>query len=438
MRAVPVLVSRGDSTMARRALALALAAVSLTACSGGLRRAGGSFRGPEPAGGTGGPPMAGLHTLAQRGERILEGSLPWPVEVIRANLASTGPIALSGVYLTPEDVLCISNVGTLYCLSRRDLNPRWVSTLRYPLAHPPATTPLDYVFLEQDPRGAAYLQILSRRNGAEAASSPIRLPFSPSSGVSATASTIYVGSLGSPRDNKTVESIDVADGAPGWGFRTAGRVVATPTVDPGGDILLVLDEARGVTALPASPAGSPPASVNWETETLGRNTANPVVTRDLAFIGSEDTFLRCYDLHSGGVLWMEGTDAPIRRAPWLLGTEVAVVREIAPGTEGTPKVTVAAFQGHVFVRNSVGLHAFDAATGTKVFTDPNAERPLVRHGAHVLTVDVAKGVQVRTGPDLRVTGTLPLGLFDFLPTNSRDGSLFAATADGTVVVAVPR
>jgi outer membrane protein assembly factor BamB len=422
--------------MARRALGFAMAAVLLAACSGGVRRGGGGgtfLTGPAPAP----APMRGLHTLADRGEALLQ-SLPWPVDVVRANLAATGPVALSGFYLTPEDVLCISNVGTVYCLSRRDLEPRWVSTLRYPLAHPPAVSPLDYVFVEQDPRGASYVQILSRRNGAEAASSPVRLPFHPSSGASATGSTIYMGSLGRPRDNKTVETIGVADGASGWGYRTAGPVVATPTVDPGGDILLVVDEARGVTALPASPAGSPPAAVNWEAVTQGRNTAAPLLTRDLAFVGSEDNFLRCYDLHSGTVLWMEGTDAPIRRSPWLLGGEVAVEREVEPGAEGGARVRVASLQGHVFVRNALGLHAFDAATGTKAFLDRNAERPLVRNGAHVLTLDVAKGVQVRTGSDLRVVGAIPLGVFDFLPTNSRDGSVFAATADGTVMVAIPK
>jgi outer membrane protein assembly factor BamB len=422
--------------MARRALGFAMASVLLAACAGGVRRGGGggtflTGRAVEPA------PMVGLHTLADRGERLLQ-SLPWPVDVVRANLAATGPVALSGVYVMPDDVLCISNVGTVYCLARRDLNPRWVSTLRYPLAHPPAASPLDYVFVEQDPRGASYVQILSRRNGAEAASSPVRLPFHPSSGASATASTVYVGSLGVPGDNKTVETIGVADGASGWGYRTAGPVVATPTVDPGGDILIVVDEARGVTALPASPAGSPPASVNWEAVTQGRNTAAPLLTRDLAFVGSEDNFLRCYDIHGGTVLWMEGTDAPIRRSPWLLAAEVAVEREVEPGAEGGTRVRVASLQGHVFVRNALGLHAFDAATGTKTFLDRNAERPLVRYGAHVLTVDVAKGVQVRTGPGLAVVGTIPLGVFDFLPTNSRDGSVFAATTDGTVMVAIPK
>jgi len=424
--------------MARRALVVMLAATLLAACSGGMRRgAGPVVVGPPVGGGSGGPPMGGLHTLGQRGERLLE-QLPWGTEIIRANLAANGPIALSGFYLMSEDVLAITNIGTVYCLSRRDLNPRWVSTLRYPLAYPPTESPLDYVFVEEDPRGAAYIQILSRRSGTEGDGSPIRLPFAPSAGASATASTVYVGSLGSPRDNKTVESFSIADGAPGWGFRTMGRVVAAPTVDPGGDILLVLDEARGVTALPANPAGSPPATVNWETVTQGRNTANPVLTRDLAFVGSEDMFLRCYDIHNGTVLWMEGTDAPIKRAPWLLGSEVGVEREVAPGTEGGARVRVVSFQGYAFVSNALGLHAFDAATGTKVFLDPHADRPLVRQAGYVLTVDSARGVQVRRGDGLPVTGTLPLGVFDFLPTNPRDGAVFAATADGTVVAAIPR
>src|SRR5436190_1194442 len=81
---------------------------------------------------------------------------------------------------------------------------RRVSTLKYPLAYPPAETPLDYVFVENDPMGAAWVQIFSKRSGAESPVSPLRVPFAPSSGASATAATIYIGSLGSPNDNKTV------------------------------------------------------------------------------------------------------------------------------------------------------------------------------------------------------------------------------------------
>jgi hypothetical protein len=386
--------------------------------------------------GSGGPPAGGLHSLADRGEHVLAHDLPWPVEVIRADLAANGPVALTGLYLMADDLLAISNAGTLYCLSRRDLSPRWVSTLKNPVAFPPAETPLDYVFVERDPKGANWIQVFSKRSGAEGSHSPIRLPFSASSGASATASTVYVGSLGSPLDNKTVESFNIADGSPGWGYRTFGRVVATPTVDPGGDILIVCSEDRTVTSLPANPAGSAPASPNWERQTQGMNQATPFLTKDWAFVGSDDMLFRCYDLHSGEVRWLQGTDAPIRKTPWVLGAWVA--ETIPAAGEGAVPVTVQKFKGLAFVKNSVGLHAFDADTGTKAFVDANADRPISMSRGYLVTLSTGKQAEFRKGDGWKVSGKANFGVFDFLPTNLRDGSIFAATADGTVLLALPR
>src|SRR5205823_5859221 len=139
---------------------------------------------------------------------------------------------------------------------------------------------------------------------------------------------------------------------------------------PNGDVLIVVDEDKTVTSLPASPAGQAPAGVNWEAETLGTNSSAPAVTKDWVFLASEDNFLRCYDLGSGAVRWMEGTDAPNRRSPWLLGGPV--VKEVALGAEGSGKAKVEAYEGTVFVRNALGMFAFDADTGAVVFKDPTA------------------------------------------------------------------
>ncbi len=418
--------------MSRRAFVLALAA-AVVAGGAGCKRGG--VPGPLLRGsGSDAPPMAGPHSLAERGEQALE-HLPWATDVLRANLASRGPVALTGFYLMQDDVLAISNVGTIYCMSRRDLTPRWVSSLRYPPLHPPTESAIDYVFVVEDGRGAGYLQVFSKRSGVESLVSPIRLPFAPSSGAAANASTAYVGSLGSPIDNKTLESLNLADGSLGWGYRTHGRVVATPMLDPAGEILIVLSEDNTVTALPANPAGSPPGTENWVAATLGPNSASPAVTKDWAFVGSQDNMLRAFNVHSGEVAWMKGTDAPITRAPWVVGTQVT--KEVESGGEGAPKVRVEAFEGLVFVRNAVGLHAFDVVSGDKQFLDPQAERPLVRVGEWLVTLDMVKGGQFRKGKDWAVQSTTMFGWADFLPTNGTDGKIFAATTDGTILVAIP-
>jgi outer membrane protein assembly factor BamB len=415
----------------RRALVLTVVAALAAGCAG--RR----HSNPAPAGGPSGSGGAdsGLHTLGERGEKVLE-DLPWHPAVLRANLAANGPVALTQIYVMAEDVLAVSTTGRLFCLSKRDLTPRWISTLRSPLAAPPAESALHYVFLEREPDGAAWLQWFSRRSGAEADRSPARLPYSPSSGVSATVGTAFIASLGSPNDNKTLETINLADGTPGWGYRSLGRVVATPTLDWSGESVLLLSEDRTVTSLPANQAGSAPAQINWQAETLAANTVAPAVAKDWAFTGSDDNFLRAWDSHSGEVKWMKGLDAPIRKSPWTLGR--LVTKTVSTGGEGSTKARVEAFEGYVFARNSLGLFAFDATTGEDVFHDADADRPVVMVNDWVVTLDTAKQAQIRKGKGLPVVSTAAFGVFDFVPTNSRDGVVVAGLADGTILLAVPK
>src|SRR5262245_1912444 len=376
--------------------------------------------------------MAGAAAIG--GEDALRG-LPWAPDVFRVNLAARGPVAITRIYIMTDDFIAVDTTGKIYCLSRRDLMPKWVSSLRAPLAAPIAESPIHYVCLEKDAMGASWIEWFSKRSGAAADASPVRLPYSASSGISATAGTAFVGSFGSPLDNKTLESTNLADGTPGWGYRTDGRIVATPTLDPSGEILLVACEDKTFTSLPSRQSG-PTAVTNWVSMTTGANSVAPAVTRDWAFLGSDDNFLRCYDIHGGGVLWMRGLDAPIRRSPWTLGSSVSKV--VAAGGEGSPKLSVEQFEGFVFAQNATGLHCFVAGTGEPVFTDTNADRPLVKQGDWVLTLGDGKVAQVRKGAGLPVVKTHNLGMFDFLPTNPHDGQIVAGFSNGTVLLATPK
>jgi hypothetical protein len=416
---------------------LVAALVAAGGCAG-RRRAAPTVSGPggsAPVMPVGGGSMVGVFTLAERGEHELE-ALPWHPDVLRANLAVNGPVALTRVWSMAEDILVVDVTGRLYCLSKRDLSPRWISTLRTEPKYPAAESATHYVFLEEDPRGAWWVQWFSKRNGAEADQSPVHLPFAASAGISATSSTAYLASLGSPIDNKTIETVDLLAGTLGWGYRTHARVTATPSLDPAANTLLVLVEDGSVVGLPANSAIDAPEGVQWETTTLASNRASPVITKDWAFVASMDNFLYCFDVHGGQVRWRRGVDAPTSKTPWVLGAEV--VREVTVAGEGSAKVQVSEFQGWVFAKNELGLHCLDAATGAKVFLDPSGERPIVRQGEWVLTLDTAKAGVLRKGKGLAPQGAVQLGLFDFIPTNSRDGTVVAATADGVVLLAVPK
>jgi outer membrane protein assembly factor BamB len=177
-------------------------------------------------------------------------------------------------------------------------------------------------------------------------------------------------------------------------------------------------------------------TLNWQIETLAGNTCAPALTKDWAFLGSDDNLLRALDVHNGQVLWSAGLDGPIRQTPWLLGAEVSKVVEA--GGEGGAKARVSRFEGYVFAHNEHGLHAFDAASGAEVFKDPMAVRPIVKVGDWVMTVDDNKNAHLRKGKGLPVQQQLSFAMFDFLPTNPYDGILLAAFADGTVLLAAPK
>lgn len=410
----------------RRAFLLPALAACVAGCSGTPDRSWVS--------GSGGAYRAGVNAV-DPGEVLLE-NLPWSPDVQRVDVSLGRPgFALAQVYAMTDDILAVDTQGTVYCYSRRDLSARWVSSLRAPLSAPIAEGPTYYVCLERDASGAAWVEWFSKRSGAPANASPARLPFSPSSGISATAGWAFVGSLGSPVDNKTVEAINLADGKIGWGYRTMSRVSATPTPDPSGEILLVLSENRTVTSLPTNQS-SMPVRVNWTVQTLGVNTAAPAMVRDWAFLGSEDNLLRCIDVGSGETRWLKGLDAPARKTPWVVGRTVA--RTVPTGGEGSPTARVESFEGYVFAKNALGLHAFDADTGAEVFKDAKGLRPLVMEREWVVTLTESKQAQLRKGKGLPVVATADFSRFDFLPTNGRDGQVVAAYANGLLLLASPK
>lgn len=416
-----------------RTLALSVAvcalAVGLPACRGARAR---SYGPPAPSYASGSGNGA---ASATGGERMLEG-LPWHPDVMRVDVGAAGPVALTGLYLMDEDLLALDTTGRLVCFGRRDLGAKWVATLKYPAAYPPAESPTHYVFVERDNAGAFWVQAFSRRTGALSDHDVIRLPFSASSGPAAASNTVYVGSLGSPRDNKTFETVNLSDGSIGWGWRTAARVLATPMMSHAGEAVIVVSEDNSVRALPANPSTSTPAGPLWEMQTFAPNRAAPALTKDLMFLGSDDKLLRCMDVHSGSVLWMKGCDAPLRKSPWTLGGQVS--KSVTAGGENGPKTTVESFEGFVFVKNELGLHAFDAISGEEVFKDPTAERPVVKVGEWVVTLGESRNGQLRKGKGLPIVQTVGLGSFDFVPTNSKDGVLYVGYGDGTILAASPK
>ena len=153
--------------------------------------------------------------------------------------------------------------------------------------------------------------------------------------------------------------------------------------------------------------------------------------------GNDDGLLYNLNLFSGKVNWLKGLDERIRSAPVILGGMTTVKK--STGVEGAAPVEVRRYEGLVFARNVNGLHCFDLRTGADRFADPKGGRVICRNGKHVVTCDANRNLTFRDASDgFKVVGGLKLGMADLIPTNTQNGEIFAATADGTILVAIPK
>ncbi len=381
-------------------------------------------------------PAQGATTLAKFGEQQLE-RLPGDWLITRMSLGAGRPVAVASVWVMRDDLLVVEANGRVTCLGRRDLSPRWMWTLSGVLdaKHPPSEGSGHYVFLTRADGGQYVVDALGRRNGLPPPGFPVRLPYGVSSGVAANTSMVWIGSLGGPRDNKTVASVELATGSPGWGWYTTGMLRADPQLDPRGETLIVCGDDGVVTALPAT--SSRPANPAWVTRGSGAITCTPAVTPEHVLLGSHDGLVRCLDVRTGEVLWMKSVGEAVRTAPWVLGG--MVTEERSTGVEGAAPLKVDVYEGLAFARNVAGTHCFDLRTGDLRYTDPAGSRPLCRVGKWLLTVDGDRRVTVRDASDkFAEKGRLELSMFDLLPTNEHDGTVYGVTADGYVVAALPR
>ena len=216
---------RGTSTTRWGLLLLTSAAL------GGLAGAGVAADGPDalrPA-----RRIEGPTTLARVGEQALE-RLPWEQMLVRTHVNAGRPTAVAAAYLMSQDLLIIEENGRITCLARRDLQPKWKWTLSGSLHRPPAEGPDHYVFLTRGATGSFGVHALSRRTGVDTTGFPVRLPYGVSGGVAANGAMVFISALGSAYDNKTLTTLNLATGRPGWGWYTTGLLNADPVVDSSG------------------------------------------------------------------------------------------------------------------------------------------------------------------------------------------------------------
>jgi hypothetical protein len=372
-------------------------------------------------------------TLADLGERALE-RLPWDVHIVRANLSARRPMAVAGAYLMQDDLLIVSQTGLVYPMAREDLSVRWVNSLKGPLAAVPGEGPSEYVFLVKA-QNSYWIHAFSKRSGAELDRFPVQLPFAATGGVDSDGSRVYVGSLGSPGHNRILEEISLADGRRGAGRTAPGLLWAAPQVDPSNASLILACE-NGVILSMGTGLNAPEEPL-WRQKIPGAISATPVVTPAQVVVGSQDGLFRGIDLATGEVLWLEGTDAPIKVRPWVLGQNTVSRR--SAGVEGAPPIEVEVYSGIAFAKNRAGLSAFDLQTGAPLFREKDGRKPVARYGRWVVTLNehcnaVFRDMESNYG----VVDRLPLQMFDLIPTNTSGGAIYGVTHDGGIVAAIPK
>jgi outer membrane protein assembly factor BamB len=378
--------------------------------------------------------IEGATTLARVGEQALE-RLPWEQMLVRTHVNAGRPTAVAAAYLMSEDLLIVEENGRITCLSRRDLQPKWKWTLSGSLHRPPAEGRDHYVFMTRGVTGSFAVHALSRRTGVDTSGFPVRLPYGVLGGVGANSAMVWISALGSVHDNKTLTSLSLATGRPGWGWYTSGHLNADPVVDPSGKLVIVAADDGKVQAFEAGT--QVPLEPVWTVGGLSAITATPAVTPDHLIVCGHDGLVRCMDVRSGDVLWMQSMGDSIKTDPWVLGA--TVTEERASGVEGAPPVKVDVFKGVAFARNTTGLSAYDLADGKLLFHDTNGGKPLARNGKWLLTIDRNRMACLRDANDgYKAKARLNLNMFDLMPTNESGGAIYGVTADGYVVASVPR
>ena len=307
----------------------------------------------------------------------------------------------------------------LFCLSRRDLTPRWVSTLRYAAQRAPGrerrALRVGRARAERR-RVAAVVLAAERRGGRPLADAPAVRALD---GRPATVSTAYLGSLGSPLDNKTLETVNLADGTAGWGYRTTSRIVATPTLD---------SERRRPDRRLRGPHGHLPP------RRPGRRAAR---RRQLGGARRSGRTRRPRRYEGLDVPRLRGQLRPLLRHRQRRGA-------LDEGLDGPdPALAVAARRAwsrrtsrsapRARARRRSRSTTAPCSSATSSASSPSTPTPARRCsttrrgppprpvGDVDVTIDTAGGAQLRKGKGLPVVDTVNLGIFDFLPTNS-DGS----------------
>lgn len=303
----------------------------------------------------------------------------------------TGAEILS-LEIVEDTIYAIDSTATAHAIDLAKGTHRWVLNLGRMPTRPVAVGSDHVVFLAK-----SHMTVATRGSGTPTLRKD--LEFTPSSDAALTFDTLYAGAWG---NGTKLRSVSITDGWQGWFFGTDAPVTSGPiAAGAGADRMVYFTSEDGrVIALPPRPASAaPPAEVNWETKTLGRNSADLTCDDLHVYVASEDHALYALTRSAGTIAWkwLEA-NCPLHDAPVVAGETVY------QPFEGT-------------------LAAIDRTTGVEKYRYCGAERFLTRIGQRDFLKLLEGGVAVvdaATGAELAVVRS---PLFAFLPSNPAGAAL---------------
>jgi len=243
--------------------------------------------------------------------------------IFSTDLAADGPVAIRGGWLLENLLLIEYADGSLLALDRISLAPRWHFTgLTAPMEFPPAITPASVLAISE-----GMLYEIDRKYGNQLGVH--RLGIVPSAGPAGTDSTAYLPALASMNGNRTLSTVNLADGTPGWGRATRGSITVAPVIGgtSGRPVLYVATSLGEVFAFPAAAARFGAQDPTWSAIVHGQVLHQPVLSDDLLLVGSERGDLWGLDRITGNAVWVNYSGEKILASAWPMGDQVYFVNE---------------------------------------------------------------------------------------------------------------
>jgi outer membrane protein assembly factor BamB len=337
-------------------------------------------------------------------EKALQADLGFSGRELAVDLAQAGNVDLipTATRLQGDFLVLVEVPNRIEALNRDSLNADWAyHSLPGAVRYPPTLTPISMLLMSDNE-----LHQVDLRYG-HAQGPAIHFDMAPSSSFGGTAGTAYVPCWGGSSGEKTLRTLNLVTGLEGWGWRVPGDIRGGVIVggQPPRQTVYFGTDAGEVYAIPAAEAASRAPAVSWSRDTRGPVTAPLTLDGEELFVASESGFLYSLDRITGLVKWAAAHETPLVESPYV-----------------TKKF--------VYQHRAGWMWCHDRASGKVLWKVQGAARFIVeREGKAVVTSD--DGSLWTVAENGSVVGKMPMGGYYF-PTNLRDDSLFAVSADGLV------